>query len=191
MPMTESIRAHELNTRLKSPLGKLVQVLVLMILALSGTILRAQTVEIKLVNGKNGRPMANQCISVWVGDRSKPSSGPLLNTQTDRSGVTTIRLADEDTKVSVDNEHLACGLLGVINPTVKFGNTISIRTGYASCKPHAPNYSWLAMMDFSTGEALRQGIVTPNVCGKATAVPKAGEVIVFVRPLSWWEKLKQ
>jgi hypothetical protein len=33
--------------------------------------------------------------------------------------------------------------------------------------------------------------LTDNDCGKATASPKPGELIIFVRPLTWWEKLKQ
>jgi hypothetical protein len=38
---------------------------------------------------------------------------------------------------------------------------------------------------------LQQGIATPNTCGKATASPEPGDLIIFVRPLTWWEKLKQ
>jgi hypothetical protein len=47
------------------------------------------------------------------------------------------------------------------------------------------------MTNFSTEEILQHGVATANTCGKATASPKPGEVILFVRPLTWWEKLKQ
>jgi hypothetical protein len=40
-------------------------------------------------------------------------------------------------------------------------------------------------------QVVQQGIVTANTCGKATASPKPGEVTIFVRPLTWWEQLKQ
>jgi hypothetical protein len=125
-----------------------------------------------------------------VGDRAKPTSGPLLQTQTDKHGVTTVRLADEDTQI-IQNQRLACGLSGIINPVVKYGNTISVRAGYVLCQTRTPAYSWLAMTDFSTTELLEHGIVTGNTCGKVTASPKPGEVTIFVRPLTWWEKLKQ
>jgi hypothetical protein len=155
------------------------------------TTLRAQTLEIKLVNGQNGRPIVSRCIYVWVGDRSNPRSGPLLETETDKNGSAVLRLTREDAEVNTQSQRLACGLLGVINPVVRYGDTISIRAGEASCQPGAPNYSWLAKADFSIEDVLQHGIVTGNTCGVATASPKPGEVILFVRPLTWWEKLKQ
>jgi hypothetical protein len=151
--------------------------------------LRAQTMEIKVVNGRNGQPIRDKCMNVWVGDRSSPRSGPLLETQTDTNGV--IRLRLDDSELNVPSQRLACGLSGVINPTLKYGDTVSVRTGYALCQPHTSDYSWLAMTDSSTEEVLKHGIVTPNTCGKATTSPKPGELVIFVRPLTWWEKLKQ
>jgi hypothetical protein len=191
MPMTERSRTRVTFSAVRFPFKSVVELLLLAALASSATVLCAQTVEVKLVNGRSGRPVADQCIGLWVGNRSKPSSGPLLETQTERNGVTTVRLTNDDTKISTQNQRLACGLMGVINPVVKEGDTISIRAGYALCQPHTPDYSWLVMTDFSTKELLQRGIVTTNTCGKSTASPKPGEVILFVRPLTWWEKLKR
>jgi hypothetical protein len=47
------------------------------------------------------------------------------------------------------------------------------------------------MGDFAMKKALEQGIVTANTCGKTTVLPKPGEVIIFARPLSSWERLKE
>ena len=152
---------------------------------------RAQTIEIRIVNGRNGQPVADRCMDVWVGDRSKPTAGPLFETQTDQNGVISLHLSREIANTNKDGQRLACGLTGSINPTVKYGDTISIRTGYLLCQPRAPSYSWLAKADFSTEEVLQQGIATANTCGKVTASPKPGQVVLFVRPLTWWEKLKQ
>lgn len=160
------------------------------VLALSGAPLRAQTIQLKIVNGRNG-PVADRCMDVWVGDRSNPSSGPLLETQTDKNGIIGLRLTHDDGKTNDESRRLACGLTGTINPISKYGDTISIRAGYALCQPRTPDYSWLARADFSTEEVLQHGVATANTCGKATASPKPGEVILFVRPLTWWEKLKQ
>jgi hypothetical protein len=165
--------------------------LILIVFVLSGTVLHAQTIQVKIVNGKNGHPVADRCMYVWVGDRSNPSSGPLLETQTDKNGIISLRLTHEDRKTDGESQRLACGLAGSINPMAKYGDTISVRTGYALCKPRTPDYSWLARADFSTEEVLQHGVVTANTCGKATASPKPGEVILFVRPLTWWEKMKQ
>jgi len=84
-----------------------------------------------------------------------------------------------------------CKGQGVTNPLVKYGDTISVRAGYVLCQPHTPDYSWLAMRDFSTEEVLQRGVATANTCGAATASPKPREVTLFVRPLSWWERMKQ
>jgi hypothetical protein len=50
----------------------------------SRTALHAQTISIKLVDGRNARPMADKCINVWVGDKSAPKSRPLLDTKRTR-----------------------------------------------------------------------------------------------------------
>ncbi len=163
----------------------------LFVLGSYGMALHAQTIRIKLVDGRNGRPMADKCINVWVGDRSAPKSRPLLETQTDKNGVANLHLTEQDAEVSKQSQQLACGLQGVIDPVVKYGDTVSIRAGYVSCQPHRADYSWLAMLDLSAEEVLQSGIVTPNACGKAKASPTPGEIVLFVRPLSWWEKLKE
>jgi hypothetical protein len=164
---------------------------VLLALALSGTAIRAQTIEVKLVNGQSGRPMADKCMYVAVVNRSNPNSGSSLSTQTDKGGAVTLHLTDEGGKISNVSQKLVCGVLGVINPVAKYGDTIYVRAGYVLCQLRKPDYSWLAMLDFSTKQVVQQGIATPNTCGKATASPKPGELIIFVRPLTWWEKLKQ
>jgi hypothetical protein len=169
-------------------LTKLVSVLVF---CSSGTVLRAQTIQIKIVNGQNGHPVVNRCMYVWVGNRSNPSSGPLLETQTDKDGIVSLRLTREDGKISDENQRVTCGLVGATAPVAKYGDTVSIRAGYVLCQPHTPDYSWLAKADFSTEEVLQHGIATANTCGKATAAPTPGQVTLFVRPLTWWEKFKQ
>lgn len=191
MPIIHRSKTHVGVSTPRLFLRSAVQLLLFLSMCLSGTAFHAQTVEIKLVNGRDGRPVASKCIYVWVGDRSNRSSGPLLQTQTDKDGVAPLRLTQEGSQMSDQTQHLACGLSGVINPLVKYGDTISIRAGYVLCQTRTPTYSWLAMVDFSTKEVLQHGIATANNCGKATGSPKPGEVIIFVRPLSWWEKLKQ
>lgn len=163
----------------------------LLILGSFGTSFGAQTIKIRLVNGRSGRAMTDKCIYVGAGDRSDPKSGSLLQTQTDGGGVVNLRLIEKGTEINTQGRPLACGLWGVINPVAKYGDTIYIRTGYVLCRPHTPDYSWLAMVNFSTKKVLESGVATANVCGKAKASAKPGEIILFVRPLSFWERLKE
>jgi hypothetical protein len=169
----------------------IVRLLALLLFALLGTALRAQTIQIKLVNGTSGHAMADKCIYVAVGNRSNPSSGSSLQTQTDKDGYVTLHLTDDSANPNNLTQNLVCGLSGVINPVVKRADTIYVRPGYVLCQLRSPGYSWLAMTSFSTEEVLQHGVATANTCGKATAPSTPGQVIIFVRPLTWWEKLKQ
>jgi len=37
-------------------------------------------------------------------------------------------------------------------------------------------------------DVLAHGTVAANKCGKATAQPIPGQLVLFVRPAHWWEK---
>lgn len=188
MSMTAS---HQTARSFTKRCTNITRFLLLLVLGLSVRVVYAQTIELKLIDGRNGHPIANKCIYIAVGDNSKPQSGSLLSTQTDVDGAVALQLMDEDLNVNNVSRKLACGLSGVINPAVKYGDTVYIRTGYVLCQQHEPGSSWLAMTNYSTKQVLQHGIATANTCGKVTAPPKPGELIVFVRPLTWWEKLKK
>lgn len=170
----------------------LIMVVVPFGLALSGTTLQAQTIHIKLVDGRNGKPLAGRCIRVGVGDKSdlrrKWSGGDM---RTDAAGVVTLRLVAGDAEVDTQDGQPGCGGTVLNDPALKYGNGISVRPFLAFCQPHGANYSWLSLEVFTTEEVLQHGVVTANTCGKAKASPKPGEIIFFVRPLSWWERLKE
>jgi len=160
---------------------------VAIVFVLSGTALCAQTIEIKLVNGRNGAPMSDACVNLWAGtEREEAMAIP-----TDKNGVARLRLTEKDSEINIQSHWKGCGEFGVVNPVVKYNDSLRINAGYVLCQSRKSDYSWLAIRDFSTKEVLQRGVVTANTCGKATASPKPGEVIIFVRPLSWWEKLKQ
>jgi hypothetical protein len=138
--------------------------------------LSAQTIKIKLVNGRDGRPMANKWVDLGIGNIVH-----MLTISTDKEGVASFRLTDDDADVNT----------GVANPVVKYNGSFRVHAPFALCQPDGANYSWLAITTFSTKEVLEQGIVSANSCGKTTAGPVPREVIIFVRPLTFWETLKQ
>lgn len=152
-----------------------------------GTPVRAQILRIKLVNGRNGRPIANSHVNVWVGNARKEA----MAIPTDQDGVAKLRLTENEQETDVHNKCRGCGDSGVIEPVVKYSDSVRVNAGYVSCQPHRPDYSWLSSQEFSTRDVLRSGVVTANACGSAKASPEPGELIVFVRPLTFWEKLKQ
>lgn len=162
--------------------------LLLLFLLLLGMSLFAQTIEIKLVDGRNGRPMvgATSYVNVWVGgDRKEAIAIP-----TDEKGVARLQLTLNPSEVNVPNSKNN-GSIVVDHPIVKYDESIQINAPYALCGPGGSNYSWLGLRDFTTKEILDHGYASPNTCGKATISPQPGQIVLFVRPLSWWEKLKQ
>jgi len=187
MPMTERSR-----TRARSAVQLFFKSVLHFLLAIAllgslGSVLCAQTIEIRLVNGRNGDPMSDTCVNVWVGTERKAA----MAIPTDEKGVARLRVTDKDGEIDIHNRWNGCGDFGMVNPVVKYNDSLRINAGYVSCQSRASDHSWLAITDLSTKEVLQHGVVTANTCGKATASPKPGELIIFVRPLSWWEKLKQ
>jgi len=143
----------------------------------------AQTLRIKLINGRNGHPISDSFVNVWVGNARKDA----MPIPTDQEGIARLRLTEDDSEIDVRNRPG----VGVTNPVVKYSDSLRVNAGYVSCQPNRPDYSWLLIQSFSTSDVLRSGVVTVNACGKANASPQPGELILFVRPLTFWEKLKQ
>lgn len=164
-----------------------IQLVVLAAFGAPRPIVSAQTVDIKLVNGTNGQPIGDTCVNVWVGhDRKDAMAIP-----TDNNGIARLRLTNNDRELDTHHHWNKCGEFGVFNPVVKYDDSIRVNVGYVSCRTRTRDNSWLAITELITSEVLNRGIVTANTCGKSSALPKPGEVVLYVRPLTWREKLKQ
>jgi hypothetical protein len=138
-----------------------------LLLGASGTALHAQTIRIKLVNGRNGRAMAGTCVNVWVGNEGK--SAVAIPTDNDR--VASLRLTDKDAEINTQNQWKGCGDFGVVNPVVKYDRSVRTNAGYVLCQVRQPDHPWLAIQSFSIEQVLQFAVVTANVCGKATTSP--------------------
>jgi hypothetical protein len=163
--------------------------LALLFFASYATALRAQTIQIKLVNGKTGRPVAGACVGAWMMKDIRMSAFIPM----DKDGVARLRLTHKDNEVDISyNSKLGCGGTGAINPVLKYDDTLSTySTGdHPSCafSESVPNARWKEI-DFSTKEVLQHGVISANTCGKVTASPQPGEVILFVRPRNFQEKV--
>jgi hypothetical protein len=146
----------------------------------------AQRIEIKLVNGKSGRPIADACVNVWVGNGRKEA----MAIPTDKNSVAALRLTDNADAIHIQDGGV-CGAFGVIDPVVKYADSVRVNVGYVSCEARKSDFSWLAITSFATKDLIKHGIVTLNTCGKASASQKPGTLTFFVRPLTFWEKLKE
>lgn len=165
--------------------------LALLFFASCGTALCAQIVQIRLVDGRTGRPVAGACVGAWMKD---PSNKMTLFIPVDKNGVARLRLTQKDGEVDISyNPKLGCGGTGAINPVLKYDDTLrTYSTGYhPSCAfPESTPNARYNEIDFSTIEVIQHGVVSANTCGKATASPQPGEVLLFVRPRNFREKVR-
>jgi hypothetical protein len=125
-------------------------------------------------------------VNVWVGTERKEA----IAVPTDGKGVARLQLTLNTGEVNIPNSKNS-GSIVVDHPIVKYDESLRINTPYVLCGSEGSNYSWLRSENFSTKEILHHGYASPNTCGRVTVSPQPGQVILFVRPLTWWEKLKQ
>jgi hypothetical protein len=162
----------------------------LLFFASCATALRAQTIEIKLIDGKTGRPVKGACVGALMKDASNRIF-PFI--PADKHGVAQLRLTEKDSEINISYDpKLGCGGSGVFNPVLKYDDTLTTyTTGYnPSCAfPESVPNARYKELDFATKEVLQHGVVSANTCGKVTASPQPGEVILFVRPRNFHEKV--
>jgi len=158
------------------------------LLILSAMSLSAQTIEIKLVDGRNGHPMvgASSYVNVWVGGERKEA----IAIPTDEKGVARLQLTMNPSEVNIPNSKNN-GSIVIDHPVVKYDESFRINAPYVLCGPRGGSYSWLELKNFSTKEVLDHGYASANTCGKVTVSPQPGQVVLFVRPRTFWEKMKQ
>jgi hypothetical protein len=131
----------------------------------------AQQITIKLVDGRNGRALKNQVVAVWRGEKSvgMPTQTLLTNT----NGIAFVPVPDTETSFTAGGESLM------------------------DCRMRL-KYNWKGDLDDHTtfkedvyrfSDVLSHGIVAANKCGKAVAQPVAGQLVLFVRPPHWWERV--
>ena len=140
----------------------------------------AQTVTVKLINGRNGQPVASACVTVSAENRM---AAMLV---TDQNGIAPLNIMG-DNKDRWQN----CGVHGVANTNIKNDDVLRIGVDqYLVCQPRASNGSRHLVENVSTRQVVDRGFVTPNDCGKYSALAGPGEITVFIRPYNFWEVLR-
>jgi hypothetical protein len=162
--------------------------LLVTVLTMPAMSLAAQTLEIKLVDGRNGRPMVGTSayVNIWVGGERKEA----IAIPMDDHGVARLQLtlSPNEVNIPISTGH---GTIVENHPVVKYDESFRINAPYVLCGSEEGNHSSLELKNFSTKEVLDHGYASGNTCGKVTASPQPGQVVLFVRPLTFLEKMKQ
>jgi hypothetical protein len=125
-------------------------------------------------------------VNVWVGKEHKEA----IAIPTDDNGVARLQLTlnPNEENIPISTGH---GTTVEKHPVVKYAESLKINVPYVLCGSGEGNRSPLELKNFSTKEVLDHGYASGNTCGKVTASPQPGQVVLFVRPLTFWEKMKQ
>jgi len=160
--------------------------------------LRAQEVHIRVLDGYTGKPVTNECLNVWMDEWR---SGTLV-APTDRDGIIVLHFAKNQVTADPGPSH-GCGRNAVLGPKPLSnnednmfisGNMYVVCQEYRKVAPGASTNENLPnnrMPSYSLKRILESGITASNSCGEYRVAAKPGELIVFERPLHWWESIRQ
>src|SRR5574340_1376651 len=98
-------------------------------------VLHAQEIRIKVLNGRNGKPITNECLNVWIG----AMLGQGLFAPTNNSGVVVLHLGNGEVKADSASV-AACQTNAFVgpNPVPKGADSIFVTGGnYSDCQEWA------------------------------------------------------
>jgi len=125
--------------------------------------LAAQTITIRLLNGKTGLPLADKNVTLeWSPDYSPPGSVIYLG----KDGIGTVN-------VPIGSEFF------IMRGGPKIGKE-PYRIPFINC--NAPMSDMIQVSG-----VLKRGYVPGNTCSKMTAVPRPGEIVFWAKPKPWWQ----
>ncbi len=162
-----------------------------LLIAFFGPLLQAQVIRIRVLNARNGRPITNERINVSVGRWH----GADILAATNRDGVALLHLADNEFVAET-----ACSgwSARAFRPTGV--DTISVAGDiYVACQEYGkilpgdaatPHLLKEIMPSYPINKILESGVSAANTCGKFRARATPGELILYVRPRSFLEKLR-
>jgi hypothetical protein len=172
--------------------------LICVMVALFAPLLYAQDIDIRVLNGRNGKPVTNEYLNVSLGSWH----GGDLVAPTNRDGVVVLHFGNNQVTADAASPH-ACNGMAVLGPKAvpngMDGITVS-GDDYAACQeygkivpgePATPTLLKEIMPSYPIKKILEWGVSAANRCGKFRAEAKPGELVFFVRPRSLLERMRQ
>ena len=136
---------------------------------------QATAIHVRVVNGRTGHTIP--AMSFGFVDYHTDENGQYRDDLNGRKTVTTS--VDGDSYIANPDAH---GVL-VFNGYGYMWTTCSSQKFYDSTtRTYGSDYL------YPVSTIISSGLVTKNKCGKATASANAGELVIFIRPTTWWER---
>jgi len=198
-PPTVQMKKKRMRTVPSSQAFRKGAFLVGILVGLFGPLLYAQEIHIRALNAHNGKPIANECINIWFGSvRGASMVAPINN-----EGVIVLHLVNSEVIADAVSPRACNGIADVgPRPLPKDVDTIFVRgAGHIICQeygkiiPGEPaatsDFPGRLMPSYSIKKILDSGVSAANTCGKFRAEAKPGELIFYVRPRSFSERMRQ
>jgi len=153
-----------------------------------GLLALAQDIHIRVVNGRNGKPITDECLNVWIGTGR---AGSHLVAGTNKDGIAVLRVGDADIFAETPCQ-------GSTTRVPAHSDEIRISGDfYIACQEYGKRIPGDTVTDpltlvpsYSIKKIVESGLALANTCGKQKAVANPGELTSFARPMSFWEKMK-
>ena len=161
--------------------------LILGVLTFLRQTVHAEDIRIRVLNGRNGKPVTNECLNVWM-----PSSmGAHIVAGTNKEGVVVLHLAANEFATDI-----ACADWPIRSSRPSGADAITLLSDshvacqeYGKIAPGEPQIDPLTRVpSYPIRKILESGISAANTCGKFRAEAKPGELVFYVRPLSFLER---
>lgn len=123
---------------------------------------------VKLVDGRTGRTLKNQIVAIWLAE--KAIGVPNQTVLTNNEGIAVFPVPVQQTSFVIAGESLVdCRM------HIRHGRVDEAKTYKEEVHVFA--------------DVLAHGAVGADTCGKATAQPIPGQLVLFARPPHWWEQV--
>jgi hypothetical protein len=156
---------------------------------------RSQDIHIQVVNARNGKPITDECLNISFGKWH----GAELLAPTNRGGIVELHIKNRQVTADATSPH-ACNGQAILGPKFFTNDVESISVMgdiYVACQEYGNRVSGQppplptdVIPTYRISKIVEMGVAAANTCGKFKAEAKPGELILFVRRISFWEKLK-
>ena len=163
---------------------------ILLAVACLAPLLQSQEVHVRVLNGSNGKPITNECLNVWTGTRH----GEHMVAATNKDGVAVLQLSN--TGILAET---SCPGWPARASRSSDGDAITVSGDrYITCQEYSkilpggpPTNPLDSMPSYPVNKILDSGVSASNTCGKYREQAKPGELVLFMRPRKFLEKMGQ
>lgn len=138
----------------------------------------AQSITVLLLDGRTMKPIEHSWLNLWSNLR-----GAALPLAFDSEGRANVLLI-----TGKQDESLAPASSGI--PTLPYTDTLHIQLGFQPCWEKTAKTPQFERFSFSTKNILDGGLAEPNNCGSQKVAVHPGELVLYVKPLSFWQRMR-